>query len=164
MSMSASEEEEEFIFDSSSSKYKASDSHNKTMEILGKTKKFDQVTAAELREYCEKIIDDDFTIFSVDDLALELMKKYKWNAQSRIQEITAIWNSLKGIEEAIDVSSQDEYDIFGEPMDVARSQSSNQSQSQSQSQASLKIELVPSNIKVSDSNSVRILIDFRQYF
>jgi hypothetical protein len=91
----------------SSKKYQSSASHSKTMEIVGKTKKIDQLSFAELKEYCLLVIDEVISVFSPEEVALELMKRYKWNAMSRLPEIEDIWNQVKNISSTPFVQSED---------------------------------------------------------
>ena len=59
--------------------YRASSSHLQTMDVLGKTRTLGEVTKDDLVEYCNMIMDEEYTAFSADDISLELWKRYKWN-------------------------------------------------------------------------------------
>ena len=51
-------------------------------EMIGSSpskKKAVNVDKDELRDYCNKIMDEEYTAFSADDLQTTLLKRYNWN-------------------------------------------------------------------------------------
>ena len=42
-------------------------------------KKAIDVNKNELHDYCNKIMDEEYTAFSADDLQITLLKRYNWN-------------------------------------------------------------------------------------
>jgi len=91
-------------------------------------------------------MDEDFTIFNADDLSLELMKRYKWNAKTRMGEIESIWNSISGGGGGGEIDMSTAFDTAESSQDVSRQSSVSLSQ---------LTQLSATNIKVSDANSVR---------
>ena len=56
---------------------------DKEAEVESKTtptkKKAADVSEQELRDLCNKIMDEEYTAFSADDLQLTLLQRHKWN-------------------------------------------------------------------------------------
>ena len=86
-----------------------------SVAAVGLTKKFADVSKQELRKYCEMIMDEDYTAFSAEDVQFELMKRFKWNVSSRMNEIDAAWKSRHPESRAYDDNNcendNDEIDI-----------------------------------------------------
>ena len=61
--------------------YKTSSSHVQTLNVLGKTRRLEDLSKDDLLEYCYLVIDEEYTAFSADDVAMELWKRFKWNVK-----------------------------------------------------------------------------------
>jgi hypothetical protein len=116
------------------SSYNSSAAHNKTLNVIGKTKKIDDITSDEMRQYCQMIIDEEFTAFSAEDIAFELMKRFKWNVKNRMNEIEAVWNnnskyesSQNTEEDPLQFISQQSTDVVESKMPEVDSKISNSS-------------------------------------
>ena len=77
MVSSDDDEEAEMIFDD---KYNEDHVGKKEMESNSSSKrKAVEITKEELRDHCNKIMDEEYTAFSADDIQTTLLKRYSWN-------------------------------------------------------------------------------------
>lgn len=126
-----------------------------SLGALGPTKKFADVSKQELRKYCEMIMDEDYTAFSAEDVQIELMKRFKWNVSSRMNEIEAAWTSRHPESQAYDDNnSENEVDN----MDIKAKRSETKA-----ANTDAPMVAPASNIKVSDSTTVYHFLSSHQF-
>lgn len=123
-------------------KYRNTQSHHKTLSVLGSVKKFENLSIEELSGYCG-LVKNENKCESAADAAHTLNSRFKWRTNTRLSDIEEAWKILNDPLDEEDEEEEEEEELVG-------SQQSQQSTNSQNNQNSY-------NNKIDTSNEVDIL-------